>query len=40
MVSMDSCDLIKTIPSDEFWEYFNKHIYNMTIQEKNQFMGR
>jgi hypothetical protein len=40
MVSMDNCDLIKTIPRDEFWKYFNDHIYNMTIQEKNQFMGR
>jgi hypothetical protein len=40
MVSMDSCDLIKTIPSNDFWEYFNNNISSMTIQEKNQFMGR
>ena len=40
MVSMDSCDLIKTIPADEFWEYFNEFIYPMTIEEKNSFMGR
>lgn len=40
MVSMDNCDLIKAIPRDEFWEYFNKTIYGMTVEEKNQFMGR
>jgi hypothetical protein len=40
MVSMDNCDLITSIPNDEFWEYFNDTIRSMTIQEKNQFMGR
>lgn len=40
MVSMDNCDLIKAIPSNEFWEYFNNNIFNMTVEEKNQFMGR
>ena len=40
MVSMDKCSIIKTIPQDEFWEYFNEIIYPMTIEEKNQFMGR
>lgn len=40
MVNMDSCDIIKSIPRDEFWEFFNKTVYSMTIQEKNQFMGR
>ena len=40
MVSMDNCDLITSIPNDEFWEYFNDTIRPMTIQEKNQFMGR
>ncbi len=40
MVNMDACNLIKTIPRDEFWKYFNETIYGMTIQEKNQFMGR
>ena len=40
MVSMDNCDLIKTIPSNDFWEYFNTNIYTMTVEEKNQFMGR
>lgn len=40
MVSMDDCNLIKTIPSNDFWEYFNNNIYTMTVEEKNQFMGR
>ena len=40
MVSMDNCNIIKTIPQDEFWEYFNEFIYPMTIEEKNSFMGR
>ena len=40
MVSMDNCNLIKTIPRDEFWEYFNEFIYPMTLEEKNAFMGR
>ncbi len=40
MVSMDNCNLIRTIPRDEFWEYFNEFIYPMTLEEKNSFMGR
>lgn len=40
MVSMDNCDLIKTINSEDFWEYFNNNIFNMTVEEKNQFMGK
>ena len=40
MVNMDNCNLIKTIPSNEFWDYFNTNIYTMTTEQKNQFMGR
>jgi hypothetical protein len=40
MVNMNDCSLINTITRDEFWKYFNDHIYGMTIQEKNQFMNR
>lgn len=40
MVSMDNCNLNNTIPRDNFWKYFNENIYSMTIQEKNQFMGK
>ncbi len=40
MISMENCDLIKTIPNNDFWEYFNNTIYSMTVEEKNQFMGK
>tara|TARA_R110001592_G_scaffold362363_2_gene675948 strand:+ start:1257 stop:1622 length:366 start_codon:yes stop_codon:yes gene_type:complete len=40
MVSMENCDLIKTVPSDDFWEYFNNTLFGMTVEEKNQFMGK
>ena len=37
---MDNCSVIKSIPRDEFWDYFNENIYTMTTEQKNQFMGR
>ena len=40
MVNMDNCNLVKSIPRDDFWEYFNTNIYTMTTEQKNQFMGR
>lgn len=40
MVNMDNCDIIKSIPRDDFWKYFNENIYSMTIEEKKQFMGK
>mgnify|MGYP003635492065 CR=1 FL=1 len=40
MVNMNDCDLINAIPRDDFWEYFNQNVYPMSIQEKNQYMGR
>ena len=40
MVSMENCNIIRTIPQDDFWQFFNETIYPMTIEEKNQFMGR
>ena len=40
MVSMDSCEIIKTIPgNDEFWKYFNENILTMTGAEKLNYMG-
>ena len=33
-------NLIKTIPKDDFWEYFNNTLFGMTVEEKNQFMGK
>lgn len=40
-ISMDSCELIKTIksnPPDEWWKYFNEVLSKMTAQEKVDFM--
>jgi|TARA_R110000803_G_scaffold208497_1_gene277207 hypothetical protein len=40
MVSMDSCEINKTIPgNDEFWKYFNENILTMTGDEKLNYMG-
>ena len=39
MVSMDNCNVIRTIPRDDFWEFFNKNIYTMTTEQKQQFMS-
>ncbi len=38
MVSMDICQLHKTIPESEFWEYFNKTLLQMTPGDKVAFM--
>ena len=40
MVSMDDCEIVQTIAEDDFWEYFNKNIYKMTLLDKMQFMGK
>ena len=40
MVNMDACNLIKSIPREEFWEYFNANVYTMTTEQKQQFMGK
>jgi hypothetical protein len=38
-VSMEYCYLIKSIPADDnFWKYFNQHIYPMSINEKMRYM--
>lgn len=39
MVSMDNCQIINTIPGDEFFEYFNENIYPMSPEEKRGYMG-
>ncbi len=39
MVSMDSCEVINTIPENEFFEYFNENIYPMSADEKRGYMG-
>lgn len=38
-ISMEYCYLIKAIPADDnFWEYFNQHIYPMSANEKLRYM--
>ena len=38
-ISCDSVFLLKQLPADEsFWDYFNKHLYTMSADEKMQFM--
>lgn len=38
MVSMDYCQLLKTIPRDEFWKYFNENLLKMSPQDKVAYM--
>lgn len=38
MVSMDQCDLVKTIPQNEFWKYFNETLLTMTPDQKINYM--
>lgn len=39
MVSLDNCEIVNTIPENEFFEYFNEKIYPMTADEKRAYMG-
>jgi len=39
MVSMDNCEIVNTIPENEFFEYFNENIYPMSPDEKRGYMG-
>ena len=39
MVNMNSCDLVNTIPRNNFWKYFNETLIPMTPQQKLQYMG-
>ena len=39
MVSMDNCEIVNTIPENEFFEYFNENIYPMSADEKRGYMG-
>ena len=38
MISMDSCDLVNTIPQDQFWNYFNNTLLKMSAQQKMAYM--
>lgn len=39
MVNMDNCEIVNTIPENNFFDYFNENIYTMTADEKRAFMG-
>lgn len=38
MVSMDDCQILKTIKEEEFWNYFNNTLLPMSPQEKINYM--
>lgn len=43
MVPADTCDVITVIPAappDQFWNYFNQYLQNMTPNDKIQFMQK
>lgn len=37
-VSMDKCWIVQEIPTEGFWDYYNKVLYPMSAQQKMQFM--
>jgi hypothetical protein len=38
MVNMNECNLINTIKSEDFWEYFNTNLITMTPYQKIAYM--
>jgi hypothetical protein len=38
-INLDSCELIKTFPGDDFWNYFNEKLRFMSPSEKERFMN-
>jgi hypothetical protein len=38
-ISLDDCEIVRQFPpNDEFWNFFNETIFNMTTQQKFAFM--
>jgi len=37
-ISMDNCDLIQIIPSNKFWEFFEKNLAILSPREKMRYM--
>lgn len=37
-INMDNCDLIQIIPSDKFWDFFNKKLAILSPKEKMRYM--
>lgn len=42
-IPVDACEVVSTVPSrppEKFWEYFDKVIRKMTVQQKAAFMSK
>jgi hypothetical protein len=37
-ISMDNCDLVQIIPSDKFWDFFEKNLAILSTGEKMRYM--
>jgi len=37
-INMDNCDLIQIIPSDKFWDFFDKKLAVLSPREKMRYM--
>ena len=37
-ISMDNCDLVQIIPSDKFWDFFEKNLAILSPGEKMRYM--
>lgn len=41
IISLDQCNLIQQIPAnDKFWDFFNKNLYPMSVEQKLNFMNQ
>ena len=38
MVSMENCDIVNTIPGNDFWNYFNNTLLKMSPEQKITYM--
>ena len=38
MVSMDNCDLVKTVKQEDFWKYYNETLLTMSPEQKLTYM--
>lgn len=37
-INMDDCDMVQIIPSDKFWEFFEKKLAVLSPREKMRYM--
>lgn len=38
MISMDNCDLVKTVKEEDFWKYYNETLLTMSVEQKLTYM--